>query len=60
MYIQYKKNIYILCIVICMKINIYIINAVKTVCKRHSREPEHVALMSSCPLYTGQNYMHYL
>ena len=27
--------------------------------KGHSREPENVAFMSSCPLYTGYNYMHY-
>jgi hypothetical protein len=27
--------------------------AVKPVYKGHSREPENVAFMSSCPLYTG-------
>ena len=32
---------------------------VKPVYKGHSREPENVAFMSSCPLYTGSNYMHY-
>jgi hypothetical protein len=31
----------------------------KPVYKGHSREPENVAFMSSCPLYTGLNYMHY-
>ena len=35
-------------------------NTVKLVYKGHSREPENVVFMSSCPLYTGQNYMHYL
>ena len=28
-------------------------NTVKPVYKGHSREPENVAFMSSCPLYTG-------
>ena len=28
-------------------------NTVKPVYKDHSREPENVAFMSSCPLYTG-------
>ena len=28
-------------------------NTVKHVYKGHSREPENVASMSSCPLYTG-------
>jgi len=27
--------------------------------KGHSKKPENVAFMSSCRLYTGQNYMHY-
>jgi hypothetical protein len=35
-------------------------STVKPVYKGHSREPENVVFMSSCPLYTGQNYMHYL
>ena len=26
---------------------------VKPVCKGHSREPENVAFVNSCPLYTG-------
>jgi len=30
---------------------------VKPVYKGHSREPENVVFISSCPLYTG--YMHY-
>jgi hypothetical protein len=34
-------------------------NTVKHVNKGHSREPENVACMSSCFLYTGWNYMHY-
>jgi hypothetical protein len=29
---------------------------VKPVYKGHSREPENVVFMSSCPLYTGLNY----
>jgi len=32
---------------------------VKAVYKGNSREPKNVAFMSSCPLYTGLNYMHY-
>ena len=32
---------------------------VKLIYKEHSMEPENVFLMSSCPLYTGHNYMHY-
>ena len=28
-------------------------NTVKPVYKDHSREPENVAIISSCPLYTG-------
>jgi hypothetical protein len=32
---------------------------VKPVNEGHSKEPENVAFMSSCPLYTGYNYMHY-
>jgi hypothetical protein len=31
----------------------------KYVYKGHTREPENVAFMSSCPLHTGYNYMHY-
>ena len=27
--------------------------------KGHARKPKNVAFMTSCPLYTGQNYMHY-
>jgi hypothetical protein len=27
--------------------------------KGHSREPENVAFISRCPLYTGYNYRHY-
>ena len=26
--------------------------------KGYSSDPENVPLMSSCPLYTGYNYMH--
>jgi len=32
---------------------------VKPVYKGHSRELENMASMSSCPLYTGLNSMHY-
>jgi hypothetical protein len=32
---------------------------VKPVYKGHSREPAIVPFMSSFPLYTGNNYMHY-
>jgi hypothetical protein len=35
------------------------INTVNLVYKSHSREPENVTFMSTCPLYTGHNYMHY-
>jgi len=31
----------------------------KPVYKGHSREPTNVSFMSSCPLYTGSNCMHY-
>ena len=34
-------------------------HTVEPVCKGHSREPENVAFMSSCPSYTGKKYMHY-
>jgi hypothetical protein len=34
-------------------------NIVKYVYKGHSREHENVAIMSSCPLHIGYNYMHY-
>jgi len=34
-------------------------NTVKPAHKDHSREPENVALMSSCTSCTGKNYMHY-
>ena len=30
-----------------------LLNIVKPVYKGHAREPENVAFMSSCPLYTG-------
>ena len=30
-----------------------LLNIVKPVYKGHTREPENVAFMSSCPLYTG-------
>ena len=30
----------------------------KSLCKGHSMEHEKVPVMSSCPLYTGYNYMH--
>jgi hypothetical protein len=36
---------------------IVFICTVKPVYKGHSREPGNVAFMSSCPLYTGKNYM---
>ena len=32
---------------------------VKPVYKGHTREPENVAFMSSCPSYAGENYMRY-
>jgi len=32
---------------------------VKLVYNSHSREPVNVTFMSSCPLYTGQNNMHF-
>jgi hypothetical protein len=35
------------------------VNTVNPVYKGHSREPENVPFMSSCPLYTGLNYIHY-
>ena len=31
----------------------------KPVYKGHWREHENVSFMTSCPLYTGSNYMHY-
>ena len=34
-------------------------STVKPVYKGHPMEPENVPFMSSCPLYTGSNYMHY-
>jgi hypothetical protein len=34
-------------------------HTVEPVYKGHSREPENVAFMSSCPSYTGKQYMHY-
>ena len=34
-------------------------NVVKPVYKGHSREPENVSFVSSCPLYTGSKYMCY-
>ena len=34
----------------------HIVNPVN---KGHSREPENVPFMNSCPFYTGSNYMHY-
>ena len=37
----------------------FFICTVKPVYKGHSREPDNVAFMSSCPLYRGYNYMHY-
>ena len=37
----------------------FIRNTIKPVYKGHSRGPEDVAFMISCPLYTGSNYMHY-
>ena len=40
----------------CFNSNFY---TVKPVYKGHKRESENVTLMSSCPLYTGSNYMHY-
>ena len=33
--------------------------SVRPVYKGHSGETEIVPLMISCPLYTGQNYMHF-
>ena len=35
------------------------VNAFKPVYKGHSREPGNVPFIGSCPLYTGQDYMHY-
>ena len=32
-------------------------NTVKPVYKGNSREPENVAFISSCPLYTGYNFV---
>jgi len=32
---------------------------VKPVYEDHSREPENMSFMSSCPLYTGKDYMHF-
>jgi hypothetical protein len=34
-------------------------NTIRHVYKGHSREPENMGFMSSCPLYTGSNCMHY-
>ena len=34
-------------------------NTVKPVYRGHSREPENVDFISSCPLYIGYNYMQY-
>ena len=45
-----------------LQLQIYKGNVVKPVCNGHSGELENVAnvpFMSSCPLYTGQSYMHY-
>jgi hypothetical protein len=36
------------------------INTDKPVYKGHSREPEMLSSINSCPLYTGFIYMHYL
>jgi len=47
-----KENIYTKNIDIFLKTSY----TVKLVYKRHSVEPEYVAFMSSCPLYTGYNY----
>ena len=40
---------------LCMFIFKYV---VRPFYKKHSREPENVVLISSCPLYTGYNYMY--
>jgi hypothetical protein len=32
---------------------------IKPVYKGHSREPENMTSINSCPLYTSQNYMHH-
>ena len=37
----------------------YTLYIVKPVYKGISQEPENVAFMSSCPLHTGYNYIHY-
>ena len=34
------------------------VNTDKPVYKRHWREPENVPFMSSCPWYSGSNYIH--
>ena len=35
------------------------VNTDKLVYKGHWREPENVPFMSSCPWYSGSNYIHY-
>jgi hypothetical protein len=64
-YDLYKKGIQLLLKglkgISCIDIyTFYIGITVKPVYKDHSRGPENVVFMSSCPLYTGSNYMHYL
>ena len=38
---------------------LYTVKPHLSVYNRHSREPENVPFMNSCPLYTGKNYMYY-
>ena len=33
---------------------------IQSVYKEQSRESENMPFISSCPFYTGSNYMHYL
>ena len=42
----------------CRKLKIQRRNTVKLIYKGHSREAKNVSFISSCPLYTGYNYMH--
>jgi hypothetical protein len=44
---------------IVQKIHILHRSTVKPVYKDHYKEPENVAFISSCPLNTGLNYMHF-
>ena len=45
--------------VVYIKFKVHFVYIVKPIYKGHSMEPENVAFISSCPLNTCLNYMHY-